>query len=230
MVVQAPRVRASVPVAEKYITQRTQSFTRTHAGAMQEWIDTGGSEADYYKRFRENMARTEAKWEEAVRQIDADPNMNFREKRDEKTRLTRIWPAWSEKQEAAFIRVYGDPREVDRGRLEGGLTDLQSPQWDNAMRQGQMRIIPKHEWEKKFHDALASPQDGSVPLALEARAVNPSEPAAPASKLKDARKARFLTDVEARMCAHCGKQLPTSRGTKRHEATCKENPVVAIGS
>ena len=217
------RVRSSVPVAETYIAARTQSFTRTHARAMQEWIDTGGTEEAYYERFLDNVKHSEAKWESSVREIDADPNMNFREKREEKNRLTRIWSAWTMDQEERFIRQYGDPREVDRGRLEGFLTDLQSPDWDNAMRMGQMVVIPKHDWEKKFYAALVSPQDGSVPLMMEARAITVASPAP-----QDARKADFLSEVEARMCAHCGKQLPTPQGTKRHEATCKENPSTHI--
>lgn len=222
------QVRASVPVAEKYVAQRTQSFTRTHARAMQEWIDTGGTELDYYERFRENMAASEAKWNAAVEQINTDPNMSYREKQEEMHRLTRIWPAWTEDQEERFIRQYGDPREVDRGRLEGFLTDLQSPDWNNAMREGQMRIIPKHEWEKKFYDALVAPQDGSVPLVMEPRIASPEGSPAPSGSPQGERKASFLAEVEARMCAHCGRQGATPGGNKRHEASCKENPATHI--
>lgn len=169
--VSAP-VRTRAPIAEKYIAMRTQSFTRTHAQRLQRWLDDGrGSEADYFSWFRQEVMRTARKWEQDCAAIDRDPNLSFREKRAEKDKLTRLWPSWTMEQEERFIAQWGDPRQVDRGRLEGLLIDLQSPQWDNAMRGGQIQVVDKKEWERKFYDAVVNPQDGSVPLYLSAATV-----------------------------------------------------------
>ena len=176
--VSAP-VRTRAPIAEKYIAMRTQSFTRTHAQRLQRWLDDGrGTEADYFAWFRQEVMRTARKWEQDCAAIDRDTNLSFREKRAEKDKLSRVWPSWTLEQEERFIAQWGDPRRVDRGRLEGLLIDLQSPQWDNAMRGGQVQVVEKKEWERKFYDAVANPQDGSVPLYM-----NATEVAAPAPEV-----------------------------------------------
>lgn len=174
--VSAP-VRTRAPIAEKYIAMRTQSFTRTHAQRLQRWLDDGrGSEADYFAWFQQEVMRTARKWEQDCAAIDRDPNLSFREKRAEKDKLTRLWPSWTMEQEERFIAQWGDPRRVDRGRLEGLLIDLQSPQWDNAMRGGQIQVVDKKDWERKFYDAVVNPQDGSVPLYMTVAEVAPPVP------------------------------------------------------
>lgn len=174
--VSAP-VRTRVPVAEKYIAMRTQSFTRTHAQRLQRWLDDGrGSEADYFAWFQQEVMRTARKWEQDCAAIDRDPNLSFREKRAEKDKLSRLWPSWTLEQEERFIAQWGDPRRVDRGRLESLLMDLQSPQWDNAMRAGQIQVVDKKPWERKFYEAVVSPQDGSVPLYMSAAEVPTQSP------------------------------------------------------
>lgn len=169
--VQAP-VRTRAPIAEKYVNMRTQSFTRTHARAMQQWLDGGrGTEEEYFAWFRKEVERSARRWEADCAAIDRDQNLSFREKREEKNKLNRVYPAWTLEQEERFIELWGDPRQVDRSRLESLLTDLESPQWDNALREGQIRSVPKKEWERKFHEAIMNPQDGSVPLFLAAAEV-----------------------------------------------------------
>lgn len=155
---------------------RTQSFTRTHARAMQRWIEDGrGTEQDYYAHFRKEVERTTKRWEADCAAIDRDPNLSFREKREEKNKLTRLYPAWTQEQEERFINQWGDPRVNDRGRLETLLIDLESPQWENAMRQGESRIIDKKPWERKFYEAIANPQDGSLPLYMDAAEIRVAE-------------------------------------------------------
>lgn len=166
--VSAP-VRNRLPVAEKYIAARTQSFTRTHARALQEWLTQRGTEDGYWADFRSRLERSEKSYQRDVDQIDNDPNMSFREKRETKNRLNRIYPSWTVEQEEAFIRTYGAPAEVDRGSLERMLENLQAPVWVGALRGGQPQDVPKHDWEMKFYDCIVNPQDGSVPLVLDAR-------------------------------------------------------------
>ena len=163
--VSAP-IRQSANVVEKYINQRTQAFTRTHARALQQWLDGGrGTEAEYWAEFRREVERSQRRWERDAERIDSDPNMTFREKREEKNRLTRVWPAWSLEQEEAFIKTYGDPHA--NGRLQAAVDELQDDQWYGALREGQPRDVPKHEWERKFYDFLTNPQDGSIPVFVE---------------------------------------------------------------
>ena len=174
--VSAPtRVRA--PIAEKYINMRTQSFTRTHARALQAWLNEGrGTEEDYYAWFRKEVDRSAKKWADDCAAIDRDPGMNFREKREEKNKLHRFAPAWDLLQEEAFIRQWGDPRKADRGRLESLLIGLESHLWENAVREGQQVVLDKKPWERKFHEAVTNPQDGSVPLFMDAAEIRVAEP------------------------------------------------------
>ena len=163
-------------IAEKYINIRTQNFTRTHARAMQQWLNDGrGSEEDYYKQFRADVERSTKKWEADTAAIDRDPHMSFREKREEKNKLHRMAPSWDLLQEERFIQQWGDPRLKDRGRLETLLIDLESPSWENALRQGEMRVIEKKPWERKFYEAIINPQDGSVPLYMDAADIRVSD-------------------------------------------------------
>jgi len=151
-------------MAEKYIIQRTQSFTRTHAKPMKEWLDAGrGDEAAYYAEFRKTVDRSERKWRADVAQIESDTQATFREKRVQLSNLNRVEVSWTPEQETAFINVYGDPRDLDRGRLEAQITELQDTHW-NALREGQMQLVPKTPWQRRFHAALMAPEDGSVPL------------------------------------------------------------------
>ena len=214
---QRPARRVAAPVAEKYLMQRRQSFTLTHARAMGEHIDTGGTEADYYTRFLEQVEKSRARWERDVEQIDADPNMTFIDKRIAKNRLSRVWPAWTVEQEGRFVSQYGDPRMVDRGRLDTLLNELQTPDWENALREGQPVVVPKSDWERKFYAAITDPQDGSVPLGLNVPTVGQPAPPPP-SGLTDAQKG-----VLARTCPHCGKVAESAGGNKRHQPSCKDN-------
>lgn len=198
-----PRVR--VAIAEKYVNMRTQSFTRTHARAVQEWIDSGRDEDSYWQTFRERMEQSERKWKRDVAQIDADPNMTFLEKRKAKDRLARIWPAWSQEQEDNFIRAYGDPRLVDAGGLQSLLAGLQDPDWQNAMRGGVVTTVAKHPWETKFYDALTAPRDGSVPVFSSAAVVGaPPPPATAAPQFSDDPEIQRMAEEFAKnVCPHC---------------------------
>lgn len=172
--VSAP-VRVRAPIAEKYIAMRTQSFTRTHQLRLQRWIDESrGTEAEYFAWFRQEVNRMARKWEQDVAAIEGDPNLSLSAKQAERNKLTRLWPSWTLEQEERFIAQWGDPRNVDRGRLEALLIDLQSPQWDNAMRAGQMQVVNKTEWQRKFYGAVVNPQDGSVPLYMNAADITPA--------------------------------------------------------
>lgn len=156
-------------IAEKYVNMRTQMFTRVHAKRMQQFLDTtGGTEDDYWARWDDDLKKSEARWQKDVDQIDRDANMSFIQKRDAKNRLNRLYPAWTMEQEERFIREYGDPREVARGRLESALDDLTGATWRNALREGTLTEVAKTPWEMHFYEALVNPRDGSVPVALDA--------------------------------------------------------------
>lgn len=164
-----------VRVAEKYVNQRTASFTRTHAVAMQEWKSAhGGSEDGYYEAFRANVARADARYHRELAAIEADINTSYSEKRVLRGRLRTVYPAWTMEQEQKFIEVYGDPREGDRGTLMALLEGLKGPTWEDAMRGGELRRVEKQPWELKFYEALVNPQDGSVPLMLDAATIPPA--------------------------------------------------------
>ncbi len=214
------RTRAAVPVAEKYIAQRTQSFTRTHARAMGDFVDQGGTEAEYYERFLNEVTKSKKRWDRDVEQIDADEVMSFLEKRTAKNRLSRVWPAWTEEQESRFVAQYGDPRSVDRGRLESWLDRHAEPQWTGILRGGQEVTIPKLDWELKFHGFLTDPQDGSVPLGMEVRTLGQPEPvvAVPAG-LTEGQMA-----VVERTCRFCARVGASKAGNTRHEGACKDRP------
>lgn len=198
-------------VAEKYVNMRTQSFTRTHARRMQQFLNTTGeSEGAYWARWADDLAKSDAAWKRDTAQIDADPNLNFMQKREARNRLTRLYPAWTVEQEQRFIRQYGDPREVARGRLEGAIDELTGPTWRNALREGTMTEVAKTAWEMHFLEALVNPRDGSVPVALEAAllsrrdAVPPVEDITfPGEEQVDPKLMRARRDAAARVCPYC---------------------------
>ena len=166
---------ARIRIAEKYVNQRTGSFTRTHARAMEEWKGAhSGSEDGYWEDFRRQVARAEERYQRNLRGIEDDQNTSYAEKRVLKNRLRSLYPAWTAEQEQKFIEVYGDPRTIDRGSLLGLLEGLRGQVWEDALRGGEQRRVEKQPWEMKFYDALVNPQDGSVPLAIDAPAISPS--------------------------------------------------------
>jgi len=237
MVMQSTRPRVAkprVPIAEKYVNMRTTRFTTVHERSMQEWLDTRGTEAGYFEDFRRRLAASEAKWRRDVEQIDADPNMTFIEKRKAKDNLSRIWPAWTMEDEERFIGVYGDPREVDRGALEQFIRNLEEPDWQNCMRQGVMvGALPKSNWELKFHAALVDPQDGSVPLNLDAHilgAARGTSSAPPAPSLTpvsaDPQIQKMAEEFARNVCPHCRKHF--AKLNRNHTDKCASNPANAV--
>lgn len=230
MVMQATRqrtARARIPIAEKYVNMRTTSFTTAHERAMQEWLDTRGTESGYFEDFRKRLEASEAKWRRDVAQIDADPNMTFIEKRKAKDNLSRIWPAWTMEQEERFIATYGDPRLVDRNALEQIIRNLEEPDWQNCMRQGVMvGALPKSNWEVKFYDALVNPQDGSVPLNLHAPNITaPAQTTAPvaiAEVSADPQIQKMAEEFAKNVCPHCHNHF--GRLNKNHLDKCPSNP------
>lgn len=202
MVSAPPRTRL---VAEKYVNQRTQSFTRTHAKAMEQYVQQHGTEEGYWEDFKRRRAASEEKWRRDTAAIDNDPNMTFMQKRVAKNRLSRIFPAWDEEQERRFIEQYGDPRVVDRGNLMRLLEMHQAETFDSAIRGGNPVEVTKHNWEKKFYEALVAPRDGSVPLALDVPSVAPSTPSAgsPASFSADPEIQRMAEEWARNVCPHC---------------------------
>ena len=201
-------------IAEKYVNMRTQSFTRTHARSMQQFLDsTGQDEEAYWARWNDDFKRSESTWLNAKTQIESDPNLNFMQKREALNRLTRLYPAWTMEQEERFIRQYGDPREVARGRLEGAIDDLTGPTWRSALRQGTLTEVAKTAWELHFYEALVNPRDGSVPMALDAailRAPARRETDPPIGDIMfegeadvDPKLLRARRDAAARVCPYC---------------------------
>ena len=159
---------ARIRVAEKYVNMRTQSFTRTHARALEEWKNNhAGSEDGYWEDFRRQLGRAEERYNRDLAAIEADVNSTFNEKRVAKNRLRSMYPAWSEEQERRFIEQYGDPRTVDRGTLLSLVESHRGQFWEDALRGGEQKRVEKTAWEMKFYDALVNPQDGSVPLLLD---------------------------------------------------------------
>ena len=220
-------------IAEKYINQRTQSFTRTHARSMQEWKDAhGGSVDGYFDDYRKRMDRMEQKYLDAAAKIDANPAMTYRDRIKEKDALPRIYPAWTAEQERAFISQWGDPREVDRSRLNDLLDALRSTVHVGARRVAPTgdpyeTDIPKTEFEMLFYDALVNPQDGSVPLALEvpsfrAAPSGPQPSAAIGQVSADPTIQRMAEEYAKNVCPFCKQHF--GRLNKNHTDKCKANP------
>lgn len=218
-------------VAEKYVNQRTQSFTRTHARRMEQFLSgTGGSEDDYWEQWSDDLARSIERWTRDVAAIDSDANMTFVQKREAKNRLVRLWPSWGIEQEERFIAQYGDPRLVARGRLETLVSELQGPTWRNALREGALVEVPKAAWEQHFYDALVNPQDGSVPLALDAVDLTPpgaSRPPAPIGDIVlpgeaveevDPKMLRARVEAARRICPYCYEVMGRKPGPQHLKA------------
>ncbi len=215
------QARPRIPVAEKYINMRTTRFTTAHERAMQEWLDTRGTEDGYWTEFKKRLAASEAKWRKDIEAIDRDPNMSFIE---------------TLKDEESFIGTYGDPREIDRGALEQLVRNLEDPDWQNCMRQGQMvGALPKTVWEQKFYDALVNPQDGSVPLMMDAVSLGAvrgasSHPAAPSitEVSVDPEIQKMAEEFAKNVCGFCKKSF--GRLNKNHTDKCSKNPANAVAT
>ncbi len=210
-------------IAEKYVNMRTTMFTRTHAKRMQQFLDSNGPDEDaYWTRWADDLARSETAWKRDVAQIENDPNLNFMQKREAKNRLNRLYPAWTAEQEERFIRQYGDPREIARGRLEAAIDALAGPTWREALREGALTEVAKTPWEMHFYEALVNPRDGSVPVALDAallRAPSHAESAPPIGDITfageehvDPKLLRARREAAARVCPFCFRSFERKPG------------------
>ena len=165
---EAPIIPAALNVAEKYINQRTQEFTRRHAKRMQEFLDTrpGATEEQYYTAFRAEAATASKTHAQLRERIESDTTLSFREKQSELNRAgDPASPYWDQNREDRFIATYGDPMQDTR--IYGLLEDHKHPTtFLNATREGGQVTVPKVPWERKFYEALVNPQDGSLPLQL----------------------------------------------------------------
>ena len=154
-------------VAERYIAHRTQRHEMRHQSAIVEYMDRfapqlGGevATANYYAHFRQRVEEDQARFDRELAEIESDSDYRGFEKRERAQKLTPAEsPAWSQRDEDAFVENWGDPRHD--AAIVSLISNLMANHWVEVTIGG-MRQKAKTPWELTLYNALIYPQDGSI--------------------------------------------------------------------
>lgn len=157
-------------ISEHYLALRTQAHELRHQRELDEHVNrrapslgVEGAVREYFTQFELRVIESNRQYQADLAQLREDlPRLTPQERFERESQLVvPVYPAWSEKDEAGYLRTYGDPREDSA--LFSQIQILSAPVWNEVIDNRPVQRT-KTPWELTVFDALVHPRDGSVPL------------------------------------------------------------------